>query len=103
MVDGATVGEANAGTAAQSYSFNATLSPDTPHSIQVVFDNDALIDGQDRNLLLQSISVNGREVPATDNAVVYHATGGPGDLPPRDPGARVGDVLARVLADTPIP
>ncbi|MGI4847971.1 MAG: carbohydrate-binding domain-containing protein, partial [Janthinobacterium lividum] len=89
IVDGATVGDATVNsTSTQAYSFNTTLvgGSSIAHDIRVLFDNDAVINGQDRNLYLQSISVDGQTTAATDSHEVYHATGsassgfGPGDL-----------------------
>ncbi|MFC0406629.1 right-handed parallel beta-helix repeat-containing protein [Roseomonas elaeocarpi] len=80
LVDDVQVGDATVGTNQQSYDFDASLDSSKAHSIKVVYDNDTYVDGQDRNLLLQSISVNGNTVQATDAREVYHATGGPGDL-----------------------
>ena len=89
VVDGVTIGDATvSSTTTQAYSFNTTLAggSSAAHNIKVLFDNDAVINGQDRNLYLQSISVNGQTTAATDSHEVYHATGsastgfGPGDL-----------------------
>jgi hypothetical protein len=81
-VDGVKVGEAVAGAVQQAYGFNATLTAGQAHDIQIIYDNDAVINGQDRNLLLQSIAINGQTVSATDSREVYHAplNPGPGDL-----------------------
>ena len=89
IVDGATIGNATvSSTTTQAYSFNTTLvgGSSAAHDIQVQFDNDAVINGQDRNLYLQSISVDGHVTAVTDGHEVYHATGsartgfGPGDV-----------------------
>ena len=89
VVDGATIGSATVdSTTTQAYSFSTTLAggSSAAHDIQVLFDNDAVISGQDRNLYLQSISVDGQAIAATDGREVYHATGsastgfGPGDV-----------------------
>ena len=88
VVDGTTVGNATVNSTTQAYSFNTTLAggSSAAHDIKVLFDNDAVINGQDRNLFLQSISVDGQTTAATDSHEVYHATGtassgfGPGDL-----------------------
>jgi len=89
VVDGAKVGSATVGsTSAQAYSFSTALAGGSTaaHDIQVQFDNDAVINGQDRNLYLQSIAVDGQATAATSASEVYHATGtassgyGPGDV-----------------------
>ena len=75
VVDGQTVGSATVGTALQGYTFNTTLTPGQAHDIQVVYDNDTVVNGQDRNLLLQSIAVNGRAVAATSSYESYRPVG----------------------------
>lgn len=75
VVDGKTVGNATVGTTQQGYTFHTTLAPGQAHDIQVVYDNDTVINGQDRNLTLQSIAVNGRTVAATDSHETYLPTG----------------------------
>lgn len=75
VVDGKTVGNATAGTALQGYSFHTTLATGQAHDIRVVFDNDAVINGQDRNLSLQPINVDGRLVNATDTLETYTPAG----------------------------
>ena len=89
IVDGITIGSATVdSTSTQAYSFNTALvgGGSAAHDIQVKFENDAVINGQDRNLYLQSISVNGQTTAATSGAEIYHATGsastgfGPGDV-----------------------
>jgi len=85
IVDGTKIGEATAGAGQQSYSFNTTLTSGQAHDIQIVYDNDAVVNGQDRNLLLQSITIHGRTVSATDSREVYHAPSNPG------PGNLIGN------------
>ncbi|MDB5393067.1 MAG: hypothetical protein JWM91_573 [Rhodospirillales bacterium] len=75
VVDGKTIGSATVGTSLATYSFNATLSPNAAHNIQVVYDNDSVINGQDRNLLLRSISVDGQSFSANSSYEVYSAQG----------------------------
>ncbi len=73
IVDGQQIGSTYIGSTASNYSFNTTLAPNTAHDIQVVYDNDAVINGQDRNLFLNSISVNGQTVSATSSYETYNA------------------------------
>ena len=82
LADGVKIGEATVGATAGSYSFNTTLAATQPHDIQVVYDNDAVINGVDRNLLLRSLVIDGQTVNATDSQQVYHAplNPGPGDI-----------------------
>ena len=78
IVDGTRIGNATAGTMESGYSFNTTLSPGAPHDIEVVYTNDATANGQDRNLLLQSINVNGQTIAASSDVETYTATGNNG-------------------------
>jgi hypothetical protein len=71
LVDGHAVGGATVGTAAKNYAFTATVSADTAHKVQVQYDNDGFAGGQDRNLFVDSVSVNGHSYAATDAAVTY--------------------------------
>jgi parallel beta-helix repeat protein len=81
VVDGTVVGDATVGTQSQTNSFSTTLASGQPHDVQIVYDNDTVVGNDDRNLYLQSITVNGQTIPATDPTEVYHATSGPGDIP----------------------
>ena len=82
LADGRTIGTTSVGTAVTTYSFSTTLAPNTAHNIQIKYTNDNVINGQDRNLILKSIAVDGRTVLATSQYEVYHSAvgGGPGDL-----------------------
>ena len=72
LVDGKAVGEAKvAATAATPYSFKIDLDPTQGHKIQVQYDNDALVNGQDRSLYVASVAVNGQAIKATDPGVTY--------------------------------
>jgi hypothetical protein len=82
VADGRILGTTSVGTAVTTYSFSTSLAPNTAHNIQIQYTNDDVINGQDRNLILRSIGVNGQTVLATSQYEVYHsgAFGGPGDL-----------------------
>lgn len=71
LVDGHAVGGATVGAAAKTYAFTATVSADSAHKVQVQYDNDGFAGGQDRNLFVNSVSVNGHSYAATDAAVTY--------------------------------
>ncbi|MBK1840819.1 S8 family serine peptidase [Azospirillum sp. YIM B02556] len=71
LVDGHAVGGATVGSAAKNYAFTATVSADSAHKVQVQYDNDGFAGGQDRNLFVNSVSVNGHGYAATDAAVTY--------------------------------
>jgi hypothetical protein len=81
VVDGVTIGTTSVGTTSTTYSFNTTLAPNTAHDIQIQYTNDIVVNGQDRNLILSSIGVDGKTVLATSQYEIYHAqAGGQGDL-----------------------
>ncbi|PWC48074.1 carbohydrate-binding domain-containing protein [Azospirillum sp. TSA6c] len=71
LVDGHAVGSATVGAAAKNYAFTATVSADSAHKVQIQYDNDGFAGGQDRNLFVNSVSVNGHGYAATDAAVTY--------------------------------
>ncbi|PGH59406.1 hypothetical protein CRT60_01490 [Azospirillum palustre] len=71
LVDGHAVGSATVGAAAKNYAFTATVSADSAHTVQIQYDNDGFAGGQDRNLFVNSVSVNGHSYAATDAAVTY--------------------------------
>ncbi|MGF7177598.1 cellulase family glycosylhydrolase [Azospirillum doebereinerae] len=71
LVDGTAIGEGTATTSAHDYSFTTSLTADQAHKVQIQYDNDAYINGQDRNLTVNSIKVNGHSYSATDSAVTY--------------------------------
>lgn len=71
LVDGHAVGSATVGAAAKNYAFTATVLADSAHKVQIQYDNDGFAGGQDRNLFVNSVSVNGHSYAATDAAVTY--------------------------------
>ncbi|AWJ94082.1 hypothetical protein Sp245p_30225 (plasmid) [Azospirillum baldaniorum] len=71
LVDGAVVGEGTAGGDAKDFSFDANVTADQAHKIQIQYDNDGAVDGQDRNLTVNAISINGHKVAPTDPSVTY--------------------------------
>jgi len=71
LVDGKAIGEGTATTEAKDFSFTGSVTADQAHKVQVQYDNDAVIDGQDRNLTVHSVTVNGDSFAATDKAVTY--------------------------------
>lgn len=71
-LDGVTIGQATvASSTAGRYSFTAQVAPDTAHALQLVYDNDGMQNGQDRNLFVRSFTVNGQTIAATDGSVRY--------------------------------
>jgi parallel beta-helix repeat protein len=79
IVDGQTIGSTTVGATPADYSFTSPFALTGAHDIQVVYDNDTVVRGQDRNLQLNSITVAGKTVAAASSLEVYHAQG-QGDL-----------------------
>jgi len=75
FVDGVKIGNAVVGAKAANYTFQADLTAGVSHDIRVVYANDHARGGQDRNLTLDWIQVNGHRVAATSSYEVYHAHG----------------------------
>ena len=71
MIDGKKIGEGVAGTSAKDFAFSTNVTADQAHKIQIQYDNDATINGQDRNLIVNKISINGHAVNPTDSNVTY--------------------------------
>ncbi len=71
LVDGRKIGEGNAGTTAKDFSFTTTLAQDQAHKVQIQYDNDAVINGQDRSLYIDKVTINRVAVSPTDGNVVY--------------------------------
>ena len=69
LVDGKVIGEATAGTAAKDFTFNANVSADMAHKVQIQFDNDGVVNGADRNLYVNKITIGGHAVAPTDSIV----------------------------------
>ncbi len=69
LVDGKVIGEATAGTAAKDFTFNANVSADAAHKVQIQYDNDAVVNGADRNLYVNKITIGGHAVGPTDSIV----------------------------------
>ncbi|MFP5512793.1 MAG: carbohydrate-binding domain-containing protein, partial [Alphaproteobacteria bacterium] len=71
LVDGQTVGEGTVGTTAKDFVFTPVLTSDVAHKVQIRYDNDAVIDGQDRSLTVNSISIGGKTIAPTAGIVSY--------------------------------
>ncbi len=71
LVDGRTVGEGRVGSTAEDYAFTVDAAPGTAHKVQIRYDNDAVIDGEDRNLTVNTVTINGKAVKPTDGIVTY--------------------------------
>ncbi|MGY0835431.1 carbohydrate-binding domain-containing protein [Azospirillum argentinense] len=72
LVDGKVIGEGRATSSdPQPFSFTVDLDAKEAHRIQIHYDNDSVVNGQDRNLFVKSVSINGNTVAATDSIVTY--------------------------------
>ena len=71
LVDGQKIGEGVAGTTAKDYSFTTSLTADQAHKVQIQYDNDAVVNGQDRTLFVNKVTINGKSVAPTDGIVSY--------------------------------
>jgi len=71
MVDGKVIGEATAAAAAKDFTFNANVTADQAHKVQIQYDNDATVNGQDRNLIVNKITIGGHAVNPTDSIVSF--------------------------------
>ncbi len=72
LVDGKVIGEGRATSGEPTaFTFTAELDPTQGHRIQVHYDNDNFVNGQDRNLFIKSVTINGNTVAATDSIVSY--------------------------------
>jgi len=71
LVDGKTVGEGITGTTAKDFAFTAKVTSDTAHKVQVQYDNDAVVNGVDRNLMVNKVTINGKAVLPTASNVSY--------------------------------
>ena len=71
LVDGKAIGDATVGTSAKDYSFTTSLTADQAHKVQVQYDNDAVVNGQDRSLFVNKVTINGHAVAPTASNVTY--------------------------------
>ncbi|ALG73970.1 hypothetical protein VY88_19585 [Azospirillum thiophilum] len=71
LVDGKQIGETTAGTTAKNFSFTTDAADGVAHKVQIQYDNDAVVNGQDRSLTVNSISINGHSYAPTSSAVTY--------------------------------
>ncbi|WP_207461370.1 carbohydrate-binding domain-containing protein [Azospirillum sp. SYSU D00513] len=71
LVDGKKIGDATVTTEAKDFSFKAALTEGDAHKVQIQYDNDAVIDGQDRNLKINAVEIDGKDVKPSDDIVSY--------------------------------
>jgi parallel beta-helix repeat protein len=71
LVDGVKVGEATTGSTAKTYTIDAKVAAGSAHLIQIHYDNDAVINGQDRNLNIALVKIGEKTILPTDSGVTY--------------------------------
>lgn len=101
LVDDVMVGEAwVSATTSTAYGFQVALNPDEGHRITIWYDNDAVVNGVDRNLFVGSILVGGQEVKATDPRATYDKGAYDGkDVAPGQEGLYWGGALSFGLGE----
>jgi parallel beta-helix repeat protein len=75
LVDGKAIGTATIKATAADYTFASKLMPNAPHTVKVVYSNDAVVGGHDRNLSLNGIRTNGHSISASSSYETYQAKG----------------------------
>ena len=109
-LDGVQIGEATVASASQSkYTFTARVPADQAHKLQLQYDNDGSVNGQDRNLFIKSFEVNGTPILSIDSSVTYDV----GDIDGKNViagqtemywrGALNVDMPATLFASDPVP
>ncbi|SMH62368.1 carbohydrate-binding domain-containing protein [Azospirillum agricola] len=72
LVDDVVIGDARvSATSATDYKFSVDLDPNEAHKIQIWYDNDATVNGVDRNLYVKSIDIDGQTIAATSEMASY--------------------------------
>ncbi|HYG86298.1 MAG TPA: carbohydrate-binding domain-containing protein, partial [Azospirillum sp.] len=71
LIDGKQIGEGTAGTTAKDFTFSGTVSANAAHKVQIQYDNDTVINGVDRNLFVNKVTINGKAVLPTASNVSY--------------------------------
>lgn len=77
MIDGKDVGQASVGSAEpKAYTFDVDVSSAQAHKVQVVYDNDDVNAGSNRDLGIKSIVINGHTLSPTDASYERHDDAG---------------------------
>ncbi|NUB16702.1 hypothetical protein GAY28_32100, partial [Azospirillum brasilense] len=72
LIDGVEVGQATVNaTSPTAYSFTVPVTAAQAHKVQIQYDNDAVVNGQDRSLIVSGVSINGKTHKPTDANVTY--------------------------------
>jgi hypothetical protein len=72
--NGIEIGESHTTSSYQNYSFIAPFNLGKIMHVNIIFDNDAVFNGSDRNLYVRSIVIDGEEIPAPGYNVFYKRT-----------------------------
>ena len=87
LIDGKDVGQASvSSTDAAAYTFDTDVSAGQAHKIQIVYDNDDSVAGQNRDLGIKSIVVNGTTLNPTSATYERHDDGADGATMPGQEG-----------------
>ncbi|PWC57082.1 carbohydrate-binding domain-containing protein [Azospirillum sp. TSO22-1] len=82
LVDGKDAGQATvSATNPSAYSFTTQVAAGQAHTVQVHFDNDASVNGEDRNLMVRSVVVNGNTLLPTQAVYDRYALDGQDTVP----------------------
>lgn len=71
LMDGKKIGEGSATASAKDFTFSVDTVANAAHKLQIQYDNDTNWNGQDRNLIVNKVTLNGHTVSATDSIVSY--------------------------------
>ena len=71
LVDGKKIGEGTTDATAKDFVFKTDVVENQGHKVQVQYDNDGIVNGTDRNLFVDGISINGKSIPSTADNVTY--------------------------------
>ncbi|ALG74239.1 hypothetical protein VY88_20930 [Azospirillum thiophilum] len=72
VIDDQVVGDAwVSATSPTDYTFTAKVDPNEAHKIQIWYDNDATVNGVDRNLYVKSINIDGQTIASTSDMASY--------------------------------
>ena len=98
IVNGVEVGATFTTGSYQLFQYPLNIITGQSITVKVVFDNDAVINGQDRNLYVQSINIGGTEILASPENVVYQRKDG-SIIPYNGIMAWSGDLIFEVLLE----
>lgn len=71
IVNDTLMGKAMTGPMLKTYSFDLHTFPDSVYRLVIKYDNDLYKEGQDRNLYVESLEIDGRHIPARSPMIRY--------------------------------